>query len=101
MSARCAVELNGARKRATQAARELDANDVRMRRVCDGDGYEADWAHELELEPELGGQMSLFGERCVRCGERTHQSWLDKPTCGTCRDELEVALAEATEAHRA
>jgi hypothetical protein len=45
--------------------------------------------------------MSLFGNRCVRCGERTHQHYLDKPTCTPCRDVLEIALAEATEQRRA
>jgi Transcription factor zinc-finger len=44
--------------------------------------------------------MSLFGGRCVRCGERTHQTYQGNATCGTCRDELEVALAEATEGQR-
>jgi len=44
--------------------------------------------------------MSLFGNKCVRCGERTHQTYRDKPTCAACRDVLEVALAEAIEGQR-
>jgi len=44
--------------------------------------------------------VSLFGDKCVRCGERTHQNYRGKPTCGTCRDVFEVALAEATEGQR-
>ena len=45
--------------------------------------------------------MSLFASKCIRCGERTRQTYQGKPTCDRCRDELEVALAEAQEAKRA
>ena len=45
--------------------------------------------------------MSLFGEKCVRCGERTRNTYEDKPTCDACRDEIELALAEAKEEKRA
>jgi hypothetical protein len=44
--------------------------------------------------------MSLFGEKCVRCGERTRGIYRDKPTCETCRDQIEVAMADAVEAKR-
>ena len=45
--------------------------------------------------------MSLFASKCVRCSERTHETYQDKPTCERCRDEMEVALAEAAEEKRA
>jgi hypothetical protein len=45
--------------------------------------------------------MGIFADKCVRCGERTRLSYRDKPTCGACRDELEVAMAETTEGRRA
>jgi hypothetical protein len=44
--------------------------------------------------------MSLFAAKCIRCGERTRQTYQDKPTCDRCRDELELALAESVEEKR-
>lgn len=44
--------------------------------------------------------MSLFAAKCVRCGERTRQTYQNKPTCDRCRDELEVALAKIREVAR-
>jgi len=45
--------------------------------------------------------MSLVAEKCIRCGERTREIYRDNPTCSPCRDEIEIALAESSEAHRA
>ncbi len=45
--------------------------------------------------------MSLFGDKCVRCGEPTRDTYENKPTCTPCRDELELALAQASEVKRA
>jgi len=45
--------------------------------------------------------MSLFADKCVRCGGRTREVYRDNPTCGPCRNEIDVALADATETHRA
>jgi hypothetical protein len=45
--------------------------------------------------------MSLLGEKCVRCGKRTHHQYLDKPTCDPCRAQLELVLAASKEAKRA
>ena len=45
--------------------------------------------------------MSLFAHKCVRCGARTRNVYLDKPTCPDCAAALEVALAESFEAKRA
>ena len=45
--------------------------------------------------------MSLLASKCVRCGESTRVFYLDQPTCEGCRSEIEIALAEASEAHRA
>ena len=44
--------------------------------------------------------MSLFGEKCVRCGERTRDTFNDRPTCGPCRQEMELLLIAANEAKR-
>jgi hypothetical protein len=44
--------------------------------------------------------MSLFGDKCVRCGQRTRHVYRDKPTCGSCREQLELALAAAAEVER-
>lgn len=44
--------------------------------------------------------MSLFGEKCVRCGERTRHVYRDKPTCESCQGQLELALAAASEVTR-
>src|SRR5262245_51455462 len=44
--------------------------------------------------------MSFFAEKCVRCGARTREEYQGKPTCSTCRTEIEVPFAESHEAHR-
>ena len=44
--------------------------------------------------------MSLFGEKCVRCGTRTRSQYEGKPTCDPCREELELALVAAREVTR-
>ena len=45
--------------------------------------------------------MAFGREKCVRCSEPTRGEYDGKPTCETCRNELEVALAEAREVRRA
>lgn len=45
--------------------------------------------------------MGLFAEKCIRCGTKTRGEYQGKPTCERCRDELELALAEKSEALRA
>jgi hypothetical protein len=45
--------------------------------------------------------MGLFGSKCVRCGHRTLDTFEDKPTCDSCRQEIELALAAAAEQQRA
>jgi hypothetical protein len=44
--------------------------------------------------------MSFFASKCVRCGHSTRREYHGKPTCETCRNELDIALAEANEAQR-
>jgi Transcription factor zinc-finger len=45
--------------------------------------------------------MSLFGEKCVRCGKRTRHVYREKPTCDPCAQQLELVLAASKEAKRA
>jgi Transcription factor zinc-finger len=45
--------------------------------------------------------MSLFGDKCVRCGVRTHNAYEGKPMCDPCREYVELTLAEAREIKRA
>ena len=45
--------------------------------------------------------MSLIGEKCVRCGSRTRKVYREKPTCEPCQQQLELALAAASEVKRA
>jgi hypothetical protein len=45
--------------------------------------------------------MSLFAQKCVRCGARTRNEYQGKLTCETCQEQIEVALAEALEVKRA
>jgi hypothetical protein len=45
--------------------------------------------------------MSLFGSKCVRCGQRTLDVFAEQPTCASCRQEIELALAAAAEQPRA
>jgi len=44
--------------------------------------------------------MSLFGEKCVRCGTRTKKLYREKPTCEACQKNMELALEAATESKR-
>jgi hypothetical protein len=41
--------------------------------------------------------MSLFGEKCVRCGARTKSVYDAKPTCPACLAHIELKLASAKE----
>jgi hypothetical protein len=41
--------------------------------------------------------MSLFGEKCVRCGTRTKSVYDAKPTCPACVEQIELKLASAKE----
>lgn len=46
--------------------------------------------------------MSLFGEKCVRCGERrTKQTFEGLPTCEPCEAELRARLRARSEDTRA
>ena len=36
--------------------------------------------------------MSLFGEKCARCGTRTKQTYHNVPTCEACQSEIEIRL---------
>jgi hypothetical protein len=45
--------------------------------------------------------MSLFAEKCVRCGQRTRELYDGKPTCEPCRRALELRLAASREDQRA
>ena len=36
--------------------------------------------------------MSLFGEKCERCGDRTKDTFRDLPTCPACRQDIETGL---------
>ena len=44
--------------------------------------------------------MSLFGEKCVRCGGRTRKVYLEKPTCEPCQQQIELAIEASKEAKR-
>ena len=44
--------------------------------------------------------MSLFGDKCARCGTRTKQSYNDVPTCAPCQQEIEVRLKAEHETPR-
>ena len=45
--------------------------------------------------------MSLFSEKCARCGRRTKDRHEGKPTCESCRKVLELKLAATGEQPRA
>jgi hypothetical protein len=45
--------------------------------------------------------VSLFPDKCIRCGQRTRELHDGKPTCGRCRQALELKLAAARERQRA
>ena len=46
--------------------------------------------------------MSLFGEKCARCGKkRTRKEFAGVPTCDECHQTLELKLAASKESPRA
>jgi predicted TIM-barrel enzyme len=45
--------------------------------------------------------MSLLGEKCIRCGVRTRNLYLNKPTCESCVEHIKLVLASAREIRRA
>jgi hypothetical protein len=44
--------------------------------------------------------VSIFGNKCVRCGARTHEVYQDKPTCDACIQMIELTLEAAKETRR-
>lgn len=44
--------------------------------------------------------MSLFGEKCARCGKRHRDVSETQPNCGLCREEIRVKLEAESEAQR-
>jgi hypothetical protein len=44
--------------------------------------------------------MSLLGEKCVRCGQRTRRSHLDRPVCEACQQQIDLALEASKEQRR-
>lgn len=44
--------------------------------------------------------MSLFGEKCERCGDRTKETYRDVPTCAACQQEIETRLKVQSEGAR-
>lgn len=44
--------------------------------------------------------MSLFGEKCARCGHRRREVSDDAPNCAACQEEIRVKLQAANEALR-
>ena len=45
--------------------------------------------------------MSLFGEKCARCGARTHHEIEGKPTCEACEKEMQLLVEAQGEDNRA
>jgi hypothetical protein len=45
--------------------------------------------------------MSLFGQKCARCGQRRREVDDENPNCAACQEELRVKLEAASEAQRA
>lgn len=45
--------------------------------------------------------MGIFQEKCICCGQRTRERHEGKPTCGPCRELLELKLAAAREQRHA
>ncbi len=44
--------------------------------------------------------MSLFGEKCVRCGERTRERHNLRPVCQACHEAMQLMIIAANEAKR-
>lgn len=44
--------------------------------------------------------MSLFGEKCVRCGERTRERHDLRPVCAVCHQAMQLKVIAANEAKR-
>lgn len=44
--------------------------------------------------------MALFGEKCVRCGQRTKHEHEGAPVCESCTKEMELAIEADSEAER-
>ena len=44
--------------------------------------------------------MSLFGQKCARCGKRHKEVSEDHPNCATCQEEIQVKLQADSEARR-
>lgn len=44
--------------------------------------------------------MSLLGKKCARCGKRTRDEFQNQPTCDACKSEMQLAIAESSEAKR-
>jgi hypothetical protein len=45
-------------------------------------------------------EMSLFGEKCVRCGERTRERHDLRPVCPACYQSMQLMMIAANEAKR-
>ena len=44
--------------------------------------------------------MSLFGEKCARCGKKTHHEVEGKATCEVCENEMKLLVEAEGEAQR-
>ena len=44
--------------------------------------------------------MSLFGEKCVRCGERTRERHNLRPVCPACHEAMQLMMIAANEPKR-
>lgn len=44
--------------------------------------------------------MSLFGDKCARCGARTKNTVADSPTCEACAKEMELMVQAEGETSR-
>lgn len=45
--------------------------------------------------------MSLFGEKCARCGQKTRHEVEGKPTCEPCEKEMQLLVEAQGEDNRA
>lgn len=44
--------------------------------------------------------MSLFGQKCARCGHRHKEVTDEQPTCAACQEEIKIKLKAVNEARR-
>ena len=44
--------------------------------------------------------MSIFGEKCDRCGEKTRNKQGDTPVCKTCEEEMTLLMEASEESKR-